>query len=64
MRSDDVAYATLRAIGDGVSSRPEDIAALAADPGRRAARHGWRGQYVRLSACGAWADGEKAKGEE
>jgi hypothetical protein len=42
MRADDVAYATLCAIGDGVSSRPEDIAALAADPGRRAARHGWR----------------------
>jgi len=62
MRSDDVAYATLCAIGNGVFSRPEDIAALAADPGRRAARHGWRAQYVLLS--GAWADGEKAKGEE
>jgi hypothetical protein len=59
-----MAYATLYAIGNGVFSRPEDIAALAADPGRRAARHGWRAQYVRLSVCGARANGEKAKGEE
>lgn len=64
MRSDDVAYAALCAIGNGVFSRPEDIAALAADAGRRAACHGWRTKYVRLSVCGAWGDGEKRKGEE
>src|SRR5262245_43867634 len=47
--SDDVAYAPLRAIGNGVFSRPEDIAALAADAGRRAARHGWRAKDIGLS---------------
>lgn len=64
MRSDDVAYATLCAKGNGVSSRREHIAALAADAGRRAACHGWAAKHVGLSLRGAWSDGEKTKREK
>jgi hypothetical protein len=64
LRTDDVAYPTLSAIGNGVFSGREHIAALAADTGRRAARYGWRAKHVGLSLCRARGDGEKTNGED